>query len=301
MRIGLSTYSLLPRINAGRMGPVEAIDWIAANGGQHVEIVPFGFLLRDDATGSVDTALIDAIAARAKDAGVPIACYSILANLCPDGPDFEGEIARIQAHVDVAARLGAPMMRHDISSFRRPIESTTMTQYVKELPRMIEGAQRIADYAKERGVATLLENHGFFVNGSDRVLQLLSQVDRDNYRLLMDTGNFLCVDEPAEPAAAKLASHAAYVHLKDFYIRSQDPGDAAQFDCAGSWFRSVTGRYLRGSILAQGDLDIPYILGRLKAAGFDGDLTIEFEGMEDCEYASRVSMDNARRIWNALP
>lgn len=300
MQVGLSTYSLQPRIDSGQMTPEQAIDWIAANGGEHAEIVPFGFTLRDDKTGEYHHDRIRSLVKRAKDAGIPLACYSILADLCKTGEAFESEVARICPHVDVAADLGVPMMRHDISAFRRPVETNTITHYLSELPRMIEGAQRIADYAKERGIITLLENHGFFVNGSDRVIQLLEAVDRENYRFLLDTGNFLCVDEPAESAAVKAASRAVYVHLKDFYLRSKDPGDAAQFDCSGSWFRSMGKKYLRGAILAQGDMDMDAILSAIKQSGYDGRLTIEFEGFEDCEYASRVSMDNARRIWQAL-
>jgi sugar phosphate isomerase/epimerase len=88
------------------------------------------------------------------------------------------------------------------------------------------------------------------------------------------------------------------VHLKDFYIRKRYPGDATEFDCAGSWFKSMAGRYLRGSILHQGDLDVPSIIGRIKRSGYDGVIAIEFEGMEDALYATKVSLDNARRLWD---
>ena len=40
----------------------------------------------------------------------------------------------------------------------------------------------------------------------------------------------------------------------------------------------------------QGDLDVWAILGSLKAAGYDGDIAIEFEGLEDAEYASAVGL-----------
>jgi hypothetical protein len=87
--------------------------------------------------------------------------------------------------------------------------------------------------------------------------------------------------------------------MKDFYIRPEDrnPGDASQFDCSNSWFRSRAGKYLRGSILGQGDLDIPAVIRTIKTFGFDGNIFIEFEGMEDCLYGTKVSLDNLRRIW----
>ena len=142
----------------------------------------------------------------------------------------------------------------------------------------------------------MIENHGFFVNGCDRVERVLNGVDDANYRLLLDTGNVICVDEDPAAAAVRLAARAELVHLKDFYVRRQDPGDATQFDCGGSWFRSAGGRYLRGAILGQGDLDVYGALAALQRAGFAGSLMIEFEGMEASDYASAVSLAIARRI-----
>ena len=128
----------------------------------------------------------------------------------------------------------------------------------------------------------------------------MNGVNHPNYGLLLDTGNIICVDEDPGVAAWRLAGRAEIVHLKDFYIRRRDPGDTTQFDCGGHWFRSYAGKYLRGSILAQGDLDIWEILGELKKAGFDGNLMIEFEGLEEPAYATAVSLANARRIWDEV-
>ncbi len=301
MKIGVSSYCLDSLMEKGQMTLFEVIDWIAAQGGESVEFVPFAFKLSDEASGKIDTDLIAGVRRQAADAGLEIANYSVLANLCvEDDEAFEGEIKRICHHVDVAAELGAPRMRHDISAFRRPLDQNGLADFDRLLPRMVEGAQRVAEHARTRGIRTLIENHGFFVNGCDRVERVMNGVNRENYGLLLDTGNIACVDEDPTVAAWRLAKRAEIVHLKDFYIRHRDPGDATQFDCGGHWFRSYAGRYLRGSILAQGDLDIWAILGELKKAGFDGNLMIEFEGLEEPAYATAVSLANARRIWNEV-
>ena len=114
------------------------------------------------------------------------------------------------------------------------------------------------------------------------------------------TGNVICVDEDPAVAAQTLAPITRMVHLKDFYVRHRDPGDSTPFDCAGSWFRSRGGKYLRGAILAQGDLDVYATLAALKCAGYDGNIVVEFEGMEDARYATSVGLNNARRIWNEV-
>ena len=301
MKIGVSSYCLDSLMEKGRMTLCEVIDWIAAQGGESVEFVPFAYQFSDEANGKIDTEFIRRVRRRVSDAGIEAANYSVLANLCvEDDEAYEKEVARICHHVDVAAELGVPRMRHDISAFRRPLNQNGLHDFDRLLPRMIEGTRRITEYAETRGVRTLIENHGFFVNGCDRVERIMNGVNHETYGLLLDTGNIACVDEDPTAAAWRLAKRAEIVHLKDFYIRSRDPGDTTQFDCGGHWFRSYARKYLRGSILAQGDLDIWSILSELKKAGFDGNLMIEFEGLEEPAYATAVSLSNARRIWDEV-
>ena len=300
MLLGLSSYSIDPVIESGEMDVLQAVDWIASQGAECIELVPFAFKLMDE-EGNIDRGLIRSLVRRAKDAGIAIVNYSILADLCKETPEeFAAEVARIQRHVDVAAELGLSIMRHDVCAFRRPRGENGLEYFDRLLPQIVDGAGQIADYAAGRGVTTLIENHGFFANGCDRVERILNQVHRDSYGLLLDTGNVICVDEDPVAAALRLAPRAKMIHLKDFYIRKRDPGDTTLFDCGGHWFRSMAGRYLRGAILAQGDLDIWEILGAIKRSGYDGAIAIEFEGLEDPKYASRVSLENARRIWDEV-
>lgn len=300
MKLGLSLYSIDREIREGRMTLEGAVDWAASQGAECLELVPFAYKFETE-DGKIDDAKIKAVKSCARDAGVEIANYSIPADFCAEEPEaFEAEIRRVMRHVDIAAALGSPRMRHDVTGFRRPRNENSAKDFELLFPRMVEAAGRVADYAKERGVTTMLENHGFFANGCDRCERIVLAVGRPNYKMLLDTGNIACVDEDPVAAAQRLASNAEMIHLKDFYIRRRDPGDTTEFDCGGHWFRSNAGRYLRGSILAQGDLDIWEILGAVKASGYDGCIAIEFEGFEEPKYASRVSMDNARRIWHEV-
>lgn len=297
MRIGLSSYSLDREIENGRMTIFDAIDWAAENGADCMELVPFAFRFDDPETGEINCDFIEKVKQHAEKAGVALVNYSVLADFCKEGAALEREIARVCHEVDIAAALGVPRMRHDVCGFRRPQSENTLRDFERWMPVMADAARRVCEYGRQVGVRTMIENHGFFANGCDRVERIIDLVNDDNYGLLLDTGNIVCVDEDASVAAQTLASRTQMVHLKDFYIRTRDPGDATQFDCAGSWFRSRGGKYLRGAILAQGDLDIHAILGELKRSGYDGDIVIEFEGLEDARYASAVGMKNARRIW----
>ena len=301
MKLGISSYSLDREIQKGQITILEAIEWAAKQGAQCMELVPFAFRFDDPVSLKIDYDKIKQTKKLAADAGIELANYSVLANLLHDDPqEQEREIERVCHEVDIASELGMPRMRHDISAFRRPLNQNTVKDFDRLLPQMAQAALRISEHGRKRGVKTLLENHGFFVNGCDRVERLLNLVRSDNYGLLLDTGNIVCVDEDPAVAAALLASRCEMVHLKDFYIRHRDPGDATQFDCAGSWFRSRGGKYLRGAILAQGDLDIYASIKALKDAHYDGPIAIEFEGLEDGPYATSVSLQNARRIWDEV-
>ncbi|MDR2504951.1 MAG: sugar phosphate isomerase/epimerase, partial [Oscillospiraceae bacterium] len=257
MKLGISTYCLNNLMENRKMTLGDVIDWAAKNGAECVELVPFAYKFETD-DGKIDYDGIRNVKRRAADAGITLENYSVLANLCETDADaLRAEIARVKRHVDIAAELGLSRMRHDISSFRRSREENALPYFEKLFPQMTDAAGEIADHASRYGITTLLENHGFFVNGADRTERLVRAVDRANYAILMDTGNVVCVDEDPEAFAIRAAPITRMIHLKDFYIRRHYPGDATEFDCAGSWFKSMAGRYLRGSILHQGDLDVP--------------------------------------------
>jgi sugar phosphate isomerase/epimerase len=283
MKIGLSTYSLSPAISSGEMDVLQAIRWIAENGGEHVEISPSGFSLVDN------NALTRDVARAARAAGLDISSYTISADFTPRaGDDIRSEVERVKRNVDIGAELGVKRMRHDVISRKR--DETTLEQFERDLPTAVDACREIADYAARFGITTSLENHGFHFQASDRVLRLVTAVNRPNYRVTLDVGNFLCADESPLDAVRRLIGYASMVHFKDFYVRRHDqpPGEG--------WFESRSGNHLRGAIVGHGDLDVPAILGVVRASGYDGYLSVEFEGMEDCRLGSRLGMATLRRL-----
>jgi sugar phosphate isomerase/epimerase len=288
MKLGMSSYSLVGAMNAGEMTILDVIDWTAEQGGEHIEIVPIGFSLTDNPE------LTQQIVARAKKAGIDISNYAIGADFLPETDEaFEQEIERVKKEVDIANALGVKRMRHDVSF--KPAQEGTIQQFEKDLPRLVEACQRIADYAKQYGIITSIENHGFYVQASDRIQRLIDEVDRDNFKTTLDCGNFLCVDEDPVAAVKKNIKQASMVHIKDFYYR---PGSG--YNPGQGWFQTASGNYLRGAISGHGDVDLPEVLNVVKQSGYDGYISIEFEGMEACKQASKIGMDNVRMIWNDI-
>lgn len=177
MKIGLSSYSLLSAIKSGEMSILDAISWIADNGGEHMEIVPYGYTLVDNPE------LADAVREKAKEVGIALSNYSMPANFVQDTEQlFEEEVARVKLHVDLVHRLGMNHMRHDVTAFTIPQEKMTIRWFEENLHLMVKGSQLIADYAAQYGITTTIENHGFSVQSSDRVQRVLHAVDRRTLR-----------------------------------------------------------------------------------------------------------------------
>ncbi|MCL2501024.1 MAG: sugar phosphate isomerase/epimerase [Defluviitaleaceae bacterium] len=292
---GASIYSISRKIISGEMSPADGIKWLADNGAEAIELVPFGIDMVNEPV------LIDTLLEAAKKANVPIINYSLNANFLQiTTEEYAAELSRVKTHIDIANKLNLPTIRIDCAGYRRPIETNTIENFQQELPMILDTYRTLCDYASRYHITVLLENHGFHINGADRIRQIMTSIDRPNFGHQLDTGNYECVDDRAESAVDRLLPFATTIHVKDFYIRTRDPGDATQFDCSGSWFRSSGGRFLRGSILGQGDLDIYRILNSIKKSGYSGHILVEFEGMEDCLYGTRVSLDNLKRIYQSI-
>jgi len=289
MRTGASTYSLQKAIKAGEVDVLGLFDWLADNGADHVEIVPLtalGFEVTPD--------VAEALKAKARSVGLDISCYTFGASFIDRTPeDFATELRRVRTQVDLAARMGTGRVRHDAAS--RPAENATDEQFERDLPVLLDACGQIADYAAQYGITTMIENHGFHVQGSRRVLRLHHEVARNNFRLLVDTGNFIAVElEDIVGANVRCAPFAGMVHVKDHHIRTTPPGDP------DGWRDRGGGYFTQAAIAGEGDIGMDQIIRALAAAGYAGYLSLEYEGPDEARHANRKGLENLRRMLHAL-
>jgi sugar phosphate isomerase/epimerase len=284
MQLGVSSYSFARSLIAGRKTLLDVVDWTADSDADHLEIATGGQLvdLRDEPD------LVADLRGRADDRGVELANYVVGADFRSD--DVEAEIAGVKAHLEVAHRLGITRLRHDVTAW--VWQASTQEEIESTLERVIPICQDLADHAATLGITTMVENHGFFINFSERLRRLVHAVDRPNFRLLLDVGNFLCIDEDPLVAVPLSLPLAEVVHLKDFRVLdTAPPGD--------DWLETLAGRGILGTVVGYGDLQIERVVAQIKHAGYRGPLSIEFEGLEDEEFALATGIANARRIWEA--
>ena len=285
MKIGLSSYSLSRAIASGQLGILEAIDWIANAGGEHMEVVPGG------AWDIHVPGLPEKIVARAKEAGIDLSSYTIGANFVNDDPAARAaEVERIKREVDIAGTLGVKFMRYDAGW--RPIPETTLENFEKDLPLVADCCREVAAYAARYGITCSVENHGYHFQDCERVRRLVKMVDLPNYRTTLDVGNFLCADGDPVSSVRTNIDIASFIHFKDFFRRT-----AGNPPIGEGWSRSRAGHYLRATVIGHGSVELVPIVKIIKESGYDGYVSVEFEGKEDCLWACKVSLDNAKKLF----
>lgn len=164
--------------------------------------------------------------------------------------ELEEKMARVRADVTAAALLGAPMIRVFCG---QPLEDA------EARAREIRCFQQACDCAAEKAVAVGLQNHP---STGDDVLRILDETDRENFTFILDTGQW--VGSPArnrgipEPGIdiyefmEQTAGRASHVRAKFYKI---DSGEE-------EW------------------LDYPRIIDILRSAGFNGAVSVVFEGKD---------------------
>lgn len=233
------------------------------------------------------------IRAEANKVGIEISSYTIGADLL-NAESLDKEVERLKGQVDIAAILGVKVMRHDATGGYKG-DARTYKTFEDALPVLAEGCRRVTEYAATKGIQTMVENHGQFAQDSVRVEKLVHAVGHPNFGLLCDIGNFLCADDPSVTAVSRVAAFARHVHVKDFHIKSgSEPNPGKGF------FTSRGGTYLRGAILGHGNVPVYQCLRILKQSGYDGYVSIEFEGMEDNLPALEIGLVNLKNYISML-
>lgn len=286
MKIGVSSYSYSRLVKSGALKQIEVI---AKAKEQGFEVIEFSTIAVPE--GKTLPAFAAELRKEADRCALPIANYTIGADfLGGSGGDLKAEIERVKREVDVAEILGVPGMRHDATG-GWPEAHVGPKSFEAAVPRLAEGCRAVTEYAAAKKIKTMVENHGRFCQDSERVEKLVCAVAHPNFGVLIDMGNFACVDEDSGMAVGRLLRYAFHAHAKDFHFRSGNlphPGEG--------WFQSRGGNFLRGAIIGQGDIPVIQCIRLLKGAKYDGVLSIEFEGMEDVLTGIRIGRDNLKRL-----
>ncbi|MDI3543285.1 MAG: hypothetical protein PWP57_890 [Candidatus Atribacteria bacterium] len=153
------------------------------------------------------------------------------------------DIKIIESWMDVAAYINSPNVR---------VNTGSQNQGVVDLSITVDSYRKLAEYGEKIGVMVLLENHGGISADPHNIVKLFEEVGYENFRACPDFGNFS--PEVRYQGLEMMAKYAVIAHAK-----------AYDFD--------------EGSGMSEEDF--VKCLNILKSTGFDGYLSVEFEGKKD--------------------
>jgi sugar phosphate isomerase/epimerase len=121
---------------------------------------------------------------------------------------------------------------------------------------------RCVPFLDELGVSLAVDNHGVITNDGDKLYNLLERINHPRIGSNLDTMNFRWFGNSLEDCNRfydKLAPRVLHAHLKDGFGAREE---------------------YKGAALGEGEIDLQHALKALKAAGFGGVYTAEYEGTE---------------------
>ena len=289
MKPSVSSYSFQQLISQGEITQFETVALAKELGFEGIEFTDLRPENKKDVTLEEQLAFAQLLRAEAERCGIAIVSYTVGANLYQGSEEADcAEVERLKGQVRIAAELGAATMRHDVC-YKNTV-GDRLVGFDRMLPTIAKNARAVTEYASTLGIRTCTENHGYIAQDSDRVERLYYAVDHDNYGLLVDVGNFACADEDSARAVSRLAPYAVHVHVKDFHkipFGQTVPEDIKSFPTRAR-------NRLVGCAIGDGDIPVAQCLAILKSAGYDGFVSIEFEGSRPCLDELRLGLSRLK-------
>lgn len=127
----------------------------------------------------------------------------------PDPAKRAADVKHVKEWIDVAVKLGAPVVRIFSGNIPEGYENRW-----EEIARyMTASIKECADYAGKRGVMLGVQNHGDFLKTGDETLKLVKMVGSEWFGVIVDSGYFLTQDPYAD--MAKVMPYAVNFLLKE--------------------------------------------------------------------------------------
>ena len=213
MKIGVSSYSFKKYILATKCSYLELCNTVKQMGFSGIEFTPLNGYPDAMLGTEEDTAV--KIREHCEQIGLDIVAYTVPAKLA--GEEADENLQQLLHHIDIAALLGAKILRHDVCT---TLPEGHLVTWRDMIPVMVPRIRQATEYAASKGIRTCTENHGRIFQAPERVEALIQAVGSDNYGWLCDMGNFMGVDADPAKSVAIAAKYAFHVHAKDNLFKS---------------------------------------------------------------------------------
>lgn len=278
MNLGVSMWCHVRSYKAGLLDVPGFVREAARIGADGVELLDF-FYKDVEAERPAVLAALEAT-------GLPCPIFSVANNFAKlDPADRAAALDRIRFGIREARAHGAGVVRVFAGDVSEGIGFEQAREWI------VEGLTEASKHAAEAGVRLALENHGKLAGRGDQVAAIVAEArDRSGTDALganPDTGNFLLVDQDPAEAVGQVAGLANMVHFKDFEAS------------ADGVYEALSGKRYAGTVIGEGEVPLDACVRNLRAGGFDGWFSLEYEGEGDAFEETERSLANARAVLGA--
>lgn len=272
MKLSVSAWCVQEKLFKGTMSLTDFINLCHENGVKYVELLDCFW--KDDSS-------IDLCMDLLKKYDMKVSAYSIGNDFVQeDAAKRRNQVEMVKKGIETACRLNTKLLRIFSGSQKEGITFDTAREWI------VEGLKESADYAKEKGITMVLENHGLFAGKGAQVKGLIDEVGSEYLKANTDLGNFLLVNDNPLDAVKTLNNKIGFVHFKDFKeVPKTEPG-----------YDGIDGRRYQGTILGEGQVEMKEAVEYLDSIGYDGYLSIEFEGTKDPVSGTVKSIEYTKSI-----
>jgi sugar phosphate isomerase/epimerase len=277
MKISVSMYSLASAIKKENWSIFDFIDYAAEISLDGVELLDFYWSDggRDNEIQRVNQAL--------KEKGLVVSAYDVSNNFVKESAeDRRMETEKVLEGIETAKKLGTNIVRVFCGDLHGDLT------YADGQSWIVEGLKQCAGKAEEEGVYLAIENHGLLAGKSEQVKEIIGKVNSPYVGSTFDTGNFLLVHEEPLHAFNRLKEEIVHVHFKDF--RKKEASESLK------GFKSTQGVELIGTVPGDGQVDLASIVKGLKAANYQGFLSIEYEGHDDAKESNEEAVRRLKKL-----
>jgi len=244
LKTSLNAFCFNDALLAGTMTVSDALDFCAVAGFEGIDIT--GYYLKGYPQPPADEYLFE-IKRKAFGLGIGISGTGVRNDFTiSDKGKREQEVKLVKNWIEVAAKLGAPVIR--IFAGNQKNEGIPREQVTEW---MLKDIQTCVDYGRQHGVVIGLQNHNDFIQTADQAIGMITTINSGWLGLILDTGSFRVLDPYEE--IAKAAKHTVNWQIKEKV-------------------------FING---AEVDTDMDKLLGIIRSSGYKGYLPIETLGQGD--------------------
>jgi sugar phosphate isomerase/epimerase len=206
LKTSLNAFSFNAPLLDGSMIIADMLDFCASAGFEGVDIT--GYYFKGYPQVPPDEYLFS-IKRKAFSLGVEISGTGVRNDFTiADKIKREQEVMLVKNWIEVAAKIGAPVIRIFAGSQKNDgITQEQVTDW------MLKDIETCVEYGKQHGVIVGLQNHNDFIQTADQVIKIIETINSEWFGLILDTGSYRVLDPYEE--IAKSIKHTVNWQIKE--------------------------------------------------------------------------------------